>query len=211
MDLVQHLKLSVKKSCKEESRLEKRICSISGTPGRHYRHFINNIFSMSNAVMLDIGCVNGITSASAMCNNKGDIVSIANWKETSESKKCHIMLSEMFRGESKHISVDIDPWKVDPSLFQGVNIFVCDNYIQKEDIEKSIHFAVKCCDTHFIYICNIWNLPSVREGVSQGVKDCNISVLYEDSIRLRYDGGVSEHQIAQATWGHGIYMAVFKK
>jgi hypothetical protein len=211
MDLVKHLKLSVEKSCKEESRLEKRISSISGIPGRHYRHFMNNIFSISNAVMLDIGCVSGITSASAMCNNKGVIFTLTNWKETSQPKQSHYILSDMYRQENKHTTIDIDPWKVDPNVFQGVNIFVCDGYCDKENIEKSISYAVQCCNKDFIYICNNWNIPTVREGVSQGVKSCNVTVLYEDSIRLRYDDMFSPYPIAEATWGNGIYMAVFKK
>ena len=79
--LIDHVKKSLEKTDKLQSKLTDEILNIPGMSGKKTRHFYNNLLNSENARYLEIGTWKGSSVCSAMCNNKATVVCIDNWSE----------------------------------------------------------------------------------------------------------------------------------
>jgi hypothetical protein len=211
MELVEKLKNCVKNACREESKIDSSLISITGFPGVHYRHFINNLFSGGTWKMLEIGGHNGITAASAMSNSKGILYSTSNWSEIGFPKAIYSNNVEPYKKDTLLTEIDSDPWYVDPKTYPKIDIYIYGGYYDPNSNYQAVNYSLECCADSYIYVCHNWNMPPVREGVRRALKELPINVLYEDEIRLTFDDTPSPSYIADKTWSNGVYMAVFTR
>lgn len=211
MDLVNHVKNSIKNACNEKSNIDPAVIALKGETGTHYRHFINNLYNMHNAILLEIAGYDGITACSAVSNNdRGKIFSISNWTAEGIPKHRYILNLIPTIRNAVNIYVDSQYYTIDyDSIFkERVNMYI---YHHLHGCYESVIHSLKCTQDTYVYVCNHWNVPFVREGVRRGIRENNITVLFEDEIRLTYDDNNSPAYIAEKTWGNGVYIAVFQK
>lgn len=208
--LINHVKLSLKKTNEYTSKISDEILKMPGMSGKKTRHFYNNICSMDGAKYLEIGTWKGSSFCSAMCNNSmTDCVGIDNWSEPfsrhrtgpKRPKITFLKNFKKYKGKNNATFIEKNCWNVDVETIGKFNIYLYDGDHKKGSHTKALCHFYDCLDDEFIYLVDDWNWQKVRSGTMKGIKNTDLKILYQKEIRTPKNN----------EWHNGISIFVLKK
>lgn len=194
-----------------KSKITDKIINLEGSTGYKTRHFYNNIVNIDDARYLEIGTWKGSSVCSAMYNNKAKIVCVDNWSQFGGPKEEFLGNFENFKGENDALFIEADCFKLDVSTLPKFNIYMYDGAHGINDQSMALTYYYDCLDDIFIYIVDDWNWQDVREGTNDGIRKCNLKVLYQKEIRLTSDNSHTPHPEADTTWWNGMCVYILQK
>jgi hypothetical protein len=74
----------------------------------------------------------------------------------------------------------------------------------EESHYKALNHYLNCLDNEFIYLVDDWNMPEVRQGTENSIKDNNLETLYQKEIHTPGNN-------PKFDWHNGIAIFVLKK
>jgi hypothetical protein len=197
------------------------ILDIQGMSGKKTRHLYNNILSMEDARYLEIGTWKGSTVCSAMYKNNATVICIDNWSEFSNPDENFIGWNKFgdvkgdflrnfykYKGSNNASFIESDCYKLDVSILPKFNIYLYDGNHTEENHYKALIHYYNNLDDIFIFIVDDWNWDDVRNGTRESFSKLNLTILYEEEIRLTQDNSWTQDN---ETWWNGVYIAVLKK
>lgn len=193
------------------SKITDEIINMEGASGHKTRHFYNNILNIDDARYLEIGTWKGSSVCSAMYNNKANVVCIDNWSEFGNHKEEFLLNFNKFKGNNDAVFIENDCFTLDISTLPKFNIYMFDGNHKYESQSKALTHYYDCMDDIFIYIVDDWNWKDVREGTYDGIKKCNLKVLYEKEIRLTNDDSHTPPPQSTNTWWNGMCIYILQK
>ena len=205
---------SYEKALSYESNIFDWVLKINGMSGKKYRHFINNLIgSFEHSRYLEIGCWKGSTSCSAICNNKIKSYLIDNWSEFDGPKDEFILnleKAQLCSPYSENHFEEIDFRKVNYSNIGKYNVYLFDGPHEEKDQYDALKITQPALDDEFIFICDDWNWPSVRNGTNRAIEDLNLKVILSIEIRTTNDDSCSSG-FENSDWHNGYLISVLKK
>jgi hypothetical protein len=212
MNYITHVKDSIEKAEKLESKLSEEVINIDGMVGLKTRHFYNNLLSMEHSKYLEIGCLLGASTCAAMYNNNAFIVCIDNFSEFGNNKDKLLDNINKYKGINKVIFIEDDCFNINLNNSPKFNIYLYDGNHSYESQYKALTYYYDFLEDIFILIIDDWNWTStVEKGTRNAIKDLNLTILYEKEIKLTNDGSTTPLDIAKNTWWNGISIAVLSK
>jgi hypothetical protein len=205
---------------------ESGILDIPGMSGKKTRHLYNNILNMGDARYLEIGTWKGSTVCSAMYENNATVICIDNWSEFSQPdfsffntgtildlpfgnvKGDFLRNFYRYKGVNNANFIESDCYTLDTSILSKFNIYLYDGNHTEENHYKALVHYINNLDDIFIFIVDDWNWDDVRNGTRESFEKLNLTILYEQEIRLTNNNTPSYDQ---ETWWNGVYVAVLKK
>uniref|UniRef100_A0A6C0H5J0 Methyltransferase n=1 Tax=viral metagenome TaxID=1070528 RepID=A0A6C0H5J0_9ZZZZ len=210
-ELINHIILSFTNAQKHISKLNEEILSMDGMSGVLTRHFYNNLLDKSNVNYLEIGPWKGSTLCSAMFGNNANIIAIDNFSEFENTKNELLENIEKYKGDNTVLFIEQDCFTVDISSFPKINIFLYDGSYNQSDVYNSLFYFYNALDDIFIYIVDDWNWEQVRNGTNDAIKNLDLEIIFDKSIRLTWDNSHTSNLLAKKSWWNGIYFAILKK
>lgn len=208
---IEHIKKSFNNAELLQSALIPDILTMGGMTGTKTRHFYNNLLQLSNARYLEIGTWKGSSVCSAMYQNSALVVCIDNWSEFGGPKNEFLDYFHKYTGNNNATYIEKDCFQVDVSQLPKFNIYMYDgNHSYDSHYSALLHYY-DCLDDIFIFIVDDWNWKDVRKGTIDSINKLNLTVLYENEIRLTFDNSVTPEPTLSTTWWNGIYVVVLKK
>jgi hypothetical protein len=216
MGLLEHLQTSFAAAEEEHSKLTQDVLDLEGMSGNMTRHFYNNLMSKEDIRYLEIGSWLGSSLCSAMYENKATIFCIDNWSEdfhgTKTVKEDFLTNLKRFQGENSVQVLEAECFSVDVSTLPKFNVYLYDGAHTKEDHKKALLHYYDCLDDEFIFLCDDWNWPAVREGTIEAVQELNLQVLCSIERACQKDDPIPiPYHYGKATWWNGIWAALLKK
>ena len=196
---------------RQVSKITEDIIGMEGMSGTKTRHFYNNLLNTADARYLEIGTWKGSSVCSAMYGNKANIVCIDNWSEFGGPKDEFILNFEKFKGKNDARFIESDCFKVDISELSKFNIYMYDGNHSHDSHYKALLHYYDCLDDVFIFLVDDWNWKAVRNATRKSIQDLNLTILYEQEIRLTWDNSHTSQPQAKETWWNGIYVAILQK
>jgi hypothetical protein len=196
------------------SKLSKDVLSIDGMSGVAARHFYNNICSRDDTRYLEIGTWKGSSLCSAIYGNKVRSVCIDDWASFDGPRDEFHANLDRFRGESKVYFAEINCWKVDVNKLPfRFNVYLYDaDHLRINHRLALVHFY-SCLDERFIYLVDDWNWLSVQVGTYDGIKECNLKIIWKKEIITITDQERSKERSKQCCqpWWNGIGIFILEK
>ena len=221
-----NLKLSLSQALAMSTKIPDWIKFMPGMSGRKYRYLINNLVSLIvDARYLEIGCWAGSTACSALYGNRVKTLCIDDWSQFSDPKTINPSLNvqnpkkEFEINTKKVISEKID-FKFIESDFRKINyneigkfnIYVFDGPHEIKDHYDGIDIVQAALDKIFILIIDDWNMPHVREGTTNAIKNLGIKIISKIEIMTTQNNSVPKLLQCQfSDWHLGYFIAVCEK
>jgi hypothetical protein len=146
-----------------------------------------------------------------MYGNKATVVCIDNWSEYGGPRDEFLANFTKYTGENTATCIDDDCFSVDVSTIPKCNMFMYDGFHSPVAHYNALTYFYDCFDDVFIYIADDWNWHDTRSGTLGSIRDLNLTVLYENEIRLTWDNSHTPLEQARNTWWNGMYVVVLQK
>lgn len=210
---INHLETCFNKAHNKESKLIDDIHNIPGMTGEMTRCFYNNLLSMDDAYLLEIGCWQGSSSCSAMYGNKATVVLIDNWSGFGGPKEQFLDNYEKFKGENDALFIEADCFKINLSVILNIkfNIYCFDGDHSEISQFMALDYHLPVMDDIFIFVVDDANWLSVRQGTNRAIQKNNLEILWSKQILTTDDGTFPPQDIAKSTWWNGIQVFLLKK
>ena len=215
---IEWLQTSLEEAKKYQSKLPEWVLSIEGMSGKKYRHFINNFISnVKDVGYLEVGCLRGSTSCSALYMNESNAYCIDNWSEFNGPKNEFIKNMKRCVDESGElIGIELeenDFRKVSYDKIGKYNVYFFDGPHEEEDQYDGVVVAQNALEDIFVFICDDWNWEKVRNGTERAFDKLNLKVLYSIDIRTTPDNShpVENNSMEKSDWHNGYFIAVCEK
>tara|TARA_B100000519_G_C14070414_1_gene356512 strand:- start:56 stop:700 length:645 start_codon:yes stop_codon:yes gene_type:complete len=191
-DYSQHIQTCLDKVDKGECRLNKKALDLKGMSDSNLRTLLNFLLELPNVKYLEVGTWRGATLYSATYkNNPTYIHAIDNFCQFScdgvgpDRKQIldfKVFIEGLFEGgENEYCKFDFtdsDCFNVDKSrIQQPINVYFYDAGHTAEDQYKALDYFYDVLEDEFIYICDDWSHPEVREGTNRAIKDTNLQTI----------------------------------
>lgn len=213
---VLHIVNSINDASDYKSKIDKltpdgqSILEYKGMTGTQTRHFYNNICSLPETRYLEIGTWNGSSSISSMYNNKVKGVFIDNWcLFGGNSNIFSNAIQKYMSKDSSYTLLESDCWKVDTETIGKFNVYLYDGEHYEEDHFKALSYYIENMDDEFIYLCDDWNWPEVRDGTFNAIKELDLKVIFRHEIFMSPGDlkGMPNHEGKKKWWnGIGIFL-----
>jgi hypothetical protein len=216
MSLVEHLQKSFEAAENEQSKLIPDILELEGFSGNMTRHFYNNLLNREGMKYLEVGTWLGSTVCSAMYRNTATVVCIDNWSEFPVNGKSvkDIFLKnlETYKGSNTVNLIEADCFTVDVARLPKFNVYLYDGAHTQEDHRKALIHFYDCLEDEFIFICDDWNWPYVRNGTIEAVHQLGLEVVYSLERGCQNDDPIPiPYVYGKNSWWNGIWAAVLRK
>lgn len=215
---IEWLQTSLEEAKKYQSKLPEWVLSIKGMSGKKYRHFINNLIgNVKDVGYLEVGCLRGSTSCSALYMNKSNAYCIDNWSEFNGPRNEFIENMKRCVDESNElIGIELeesDFRKVSYDQIGKYNVYFFDGPHEEEDQYDGVMVAQNALEDVFVFICDDWNWEKVRNGTERAFNKLNLKVLYSIDIRTTPDNShpVEHNSMEKSDWHNGYFIAVCEK
>jgi hypothetical protein len=195
------------------SNVSEEVLQLEGMSGYKTRAFYNNLCQMPGTRYLEIGSWKGSTACAAMDGNQIKITCIDNWSQFAGPKDAFLATIERFKGANEFSFIEADCFEIDVKKmpFSKYNVYLYDGDHSFESHKKAITHYLDCLDDIFILIIDDWNYQRVREGTFAGIKETNLTIHYDISIRLTQDDSHTPAELCKTTWHNGIAVMVCEK
>ena len=158
-----------------KSKLTSDELKILGLTGNKLRHFFNNLCSIENVRMLELGANDGAITGSSMFNNKINICAIDGYNYINSSCARHNFLSvcrehkglnKLLFLEEEFLNVNISSVK---SFSDSYNILAYDNI--NISLDKILEHYNSVLDETFILIVFHWNNETIQRATLNALKN----------------------------------------
>ena len=184
--------------------------NMPGMSGRMYRAFINNLVKLvPDPRYLEIGTWKGSTACAAISGNKLKAVCVDNWSQFGGPKEeflAHINLC-LKDSDCDFNFIENDFRKVDYDSLGKFNIYFFDGPHEEVDQYDAIKYAQNALDDTYILVVDDFNVPHIRTGTYNALKDLNHNIVSSIEIISAYPGPREQH----SHWHGGYFIAVIKK
>lgn len=184
-----------------------------GYTGTHTRHFYNNICSLPDARLLEIGTWTGSSSMSFMYGNNVNAVFIDNWSQFNGTSSTLLTnLEKVAKNSSNFKLIEGDCWKVDVDSIGKFNVYLYDGDHSEDDHFQALNHYLKCLDDTFVFLCDDFMWPNVRDGTMRAIHTLGLKILFRHEIFLNPEDlfGMPNHK-GRDTWWNGIGIFVLQK
>ena len=191
----------------------KYILDYNGMTGKKTRHLYNNICNYPGTKYLEIGTWNGSSSISAVYQNVLEGTFIDNWCLFNGDKTVFTNAMDRFISqESSYKLIENDCWKVDTSMLGTFNVYLYDGEHYEEDQFKALTYYYENMENEFVFLCDDWNWPEVRDGTFRAIQYLNLQVVFRHEIFMSPDDTLCmpEHK-GKDTWWNGVGIFLLKK
>jgi len=206
-NLIIHIQDGIIRASAKESKLTQDILNLPGMASYKNRHLLNNLLNMPNVNYLEIGTYRGSTFISSLYENNVDsAIAIDNWSEFGGFGNKNIFTDncKKFNIEN-YVFFDEDSFTLDLNNIKNkINVYFYDGAHQEEFSYAAIKYYYDVFADTFILIVDDYDWDIVRTGIQNGIKDCNLNVIYEKHLKSDFCGDVN-------TWWNGLYVALIKK
>lgn len=197
-------------SLEEKDNLSAHWKTIFGMSGRKYRSFINTLVKlMPDPRYLEIGTWTGSTACSAIYGNKLKAVCIDNWSQFGGPKdQFHANIDNCLKDSNCDFNfIESDFRNVDYSSLGKFNIYFFDGPHEEADQYDAIKLVQGALDDTYILIIDDFNVPEIRKGTFDALKDNNNKIVSSIEILTSYPGPREQN----SSWHAGYFIAVIQK
>ena len=217
--LILHVSEAINKALGSDSNLHEDILDqrkVNGFSGTKFRHFLNNVASLSGINYLEIGTYCGSTLLSALYNNMDKITSayaLDNWSEFGGHAKevCEARLEKYIADPNNKLTFyEEDCFKFDKTkIHHKINLYFYDGAHSQSDQEMAFTYFDEVLDDTFITIVDDWEQGEVRKGTLAAFKKLNYDVLA--SWQIVPPARENKTENPDTHWWLGAFIAVIKK
>lgn len=207
--LISHVKESINKAEKLQSKLIPSIMKIHGMSSPKVRHLLNNVCSLPQTTYLEIGSWKGSTLVGALYKNNEsviDAVAIENFSEFGGPRAEFNHHRYSFIKDAHLHFYEVDAFNVDPTTLceYPINVYFYDGGHSPLEQMKAFTSYNQVFDDVFIAIVDDWNWGDVRSGTAGAFQKLGYKILYERALFTNANGDMD-------SWWNGIYIAVIRK
>jgi hypothetical protein len=193
-----------------KSKLTSEALKIIGLTGNKLRHFFNNLCSIENVRMLELGANDGAITGSSMFNNKTNICSIDGYNYINSSCARHNFLSVCrdYKGlnnllfiEEEFLNVNISSIK---NFSNSYNILAYDNI--NISLDKILEHYKSVLDETFILIVFHWNNETIQRQTLEALRN-DYEIQWGRDIKTPMNMSILE---AIQGWWDGMAVFVIK-
>jgi hypothetical protein len=167
-----------------KSKCSKSILQLQGMCGILTKHLYNNLCSLPNCNLLEIGCWQGASSLSALYKNNINATIIDNWSEFGGSK--YVFIKNLTKNLHTLNNIQLISENcfhlTTPFKYSPYNIFIYDGSHEDQSHELAITHFWNFLDTKCIIIIDDWNWESVRNNTLLGLQKTNAKILYKREL-----------------------------
>jgi len=190
------------------------INEIQGMSTPKVRHYMNNLNSWGKNY-LEIGSHKGSTFVSSLYENKKRGWSIDNFSEFCEQNGYDrpgfdgTHKEELLGNMKKYLSNETEFFQEESFSFdlaqikEPVQVYMYDGDHDLDKQKDALKYYYPVLDDVFLFIVDDWNSQSVRDGTYQGIKDMDLCILSEITIRTEFG--------KETDWWSGMYSAFLSK
>jgi hypothetical protein len=185
-----------------KSKLTPEILAMEGMSSPWVRHLLNNIVKGN---YLEIGVWHGSTFISALYKNKVNAYAIDNWSEYNyNDAKYNFQQNCAKFGISGYTFFECDAFTVDLKKIPKIDVYFYDgDHNYDETCRALVYFLPVLSDT-FLFIADDYDWQGVKEGVSKGIKECNLKIIKKWELHSACSND-------KETWWNGIGIFKLKK
>jgi hypothetical protein len=220
--LVDHANRSFADAVQDKSKLNEALLSHPGLSGTQFRHFMNNLASVTGVRYLELGVYMGSTLFSTLYQNRIDAVAIDLWNDTSldcNSTTMDFVLAHLdaYRGNNNVDVISGDCWEISSGQHQRIvsslggkaNIYFYDAGHRAMDHFMSLTNYLSVLEDVFLFIVDDWNMASVRDGTWLALTSLGLDILY--GYEIISSGLPNTTEVGQSQWYDGMAMFVLGK
>ncbi len=204
-DLVEHVRLSLEKALRLESKLSRAFLKDGDVKNWHidipYYHLLNNVCAWKDACHLHIGLLKGGSFIASLYQNQDLLKSqigvdwFQEYPEEDFYRNC-----DRYLDRSKYLIINAECFQVDKSLLpEPVDILLYDADHSLMAHEKAFTVYDDVFADVFVAVIDDWKCPWVRRPTFKAFEKLNYRILFEGVVP-----GTPE-------MGHGQYVAVIRK
>lgn len=205
MDKVEQIKEAITKAANNESNLTQEILDLPSFSTQKIKHLLNNLGTMSKRFM-EIGLHKSGTFISALHGNECFGIGIDNWsqlEQDGESKELAYANCEKYLRFFKYIIIEGDCFQIKrDDLIENIDMFSYDGEHSYKNQLRAIEYFKWHLSEEFIYICDDFSWEEPKRGTYDGIKNCDLKIVYEQVI---WDGKEN------GDWHNGIGVFLLKK
>ena len=188
----------------QNTKLNQKALQMSGMSSFKVRNFLNKLLEIPDARYLEIGVWQGATFYSALYGNSPQFaVAIDNFSQFEGSE-------QIFQANLNDVGVPFEFINSDSFVTKGklqskkFNIYFYDGCHLESSQFKAIEYYYDNMDDEFIYICDDWNWPDVKNGTSRAIQSKNLSIVKEWDLPANGNGDLEN-------WWNGLWVAILRK
>lgn len=195
------------------SNLPRAVRELDGMSGWKYRMFINNLIGvMESPRYLEIGVWRGSTFCGALAGNPHAFgTAIDNWSQFGGPKDaCLSNIGRLCPPHRWHF-FEADFRAFDYQSVAPHNVYLFDGPHEYQDQYDGLTLAQPALADEFVYICDDWNWPQVREATRAAIRDLGLTVVDQIEIRTTLDDTHPVHSGPRSEWHNGYFIAEMRK
>jgi len=170
--------ICIERAYLKKSKCTTQVLAIPGMCGETTRHLYNNLCSLDNCNLLEIGCWRGASTIAAIYYNKTNASIIDNWSEFGGPR------FEFTKNISKYIPncqlqiLNEDCFRLKSKLvFAPYSIFIYDGPHDLKDHENAIITFWPYLSDNCIIVIDDWNWEHVKTGTLIGLQKVNANIV----------------------------------
>jgi hypothetical protein len=195
------------------SKLSGAAASIYGMIGKKNRHFYNRLLELEGARCLEVGVWKGASSAALMDGNSARITFVDNWSEFGRVRSSFVETMNRFRGSNDVALVEANVFNLDPALLphRPYDVYVYDGGHTEQNHFDALAKMLPALTSSFVYVCDDWNWPSVKDGTRRAIAELGLTVVAEWERSPPSNECASTSNDAYNCWWNGSWVAVIRK
>lgn len=209
---------SFKRAMALDHKLHPSLAAMQGMSGRKYRYLINNLVGDTrDARYLEVGSWAGSTACAAMYGNRVDAICIDNWSQFGGPKDVFLQnVAAIKTAQVNFRFIESDFRKVDFAALGKFNVYLFDGPHEEVDQYDGVAIAQNALDDTYTLVVDDWNLPQVRTGTLNALRDTHNDVLCSIEIRTTQNDLYPqlthlEKHMQNSEWHDGYFLAVCRK
>jgi hypothetical protein len=200
----QYITSAIDYSNNKITKLNDKAIRMRGMSSFKIRNLLNKLLEMPNSKYLEIGVWQGSTFYSALYGNSpATAVAIDNFSHPKSNQK--IFLNNLSDVGAKFDFINNDCFSIKEELnTKNFNIYFYDGDHSEESHYQALTYFYDNLDDEFIYICDDWNWPEVKQGTFRAIKEKNLTIVQEWDLP---SNGNSDKE----NWWNGLWVTILRK
>jgi len=204
--MIDHVNNCIVSSIMGKTKLNEKALKLDGMSSFKVRNFLNYLLEYPNSKYLEIGVWKGSTFYSALYKNYPQYaVAIDDWSGFNGSSLLDEFKSNIKDLENPYEVHCIDSFQFDIEQFkQKFNFYFYDGDHSVLSHELALTYYYGALEDSFVYICDDWNAPDVKNGTKIGIEKTGLKVIKEWELPAKFNGD-------QENWWNGLYVLFASK